>query len=84
MTSSSEELPAIMADNEPDDRVSAGTFDVHGSGITIAWWFQADNLDTVGSDPRMVSKATGGAADAHWFMLSSGRSGGLCHSPRPG
>ncbi len=68
---------ALEFDNEPDDRVSAGTFDVQGSGITIACWFQADNLDTVGSDPRMVSKATGGAADAHWFMLSSGRSAGL-------
>jgi len=59
-----------------DDRVSIDSFDVvGGSGITIACWFKASNLDTPGNDPRMVSKATGGASDAHWFMLSSSRVG---------
>jgi hypothetical protein len=67
---------ALEFDNVPEDRVSLGAFDVQGSGITITCWFKADNLDTIGSDPRMVSKATGGAGDAHWFMVSSGRQGG--------
>lgn len=61
-----------------DDRVSIGSFDVvGGDGITIACWFKASNLDTPGNDPRLVSKAIGGDNEAHWFMLSSSREGGI-------
>ncbi len=68
---------AILFDGT-DDRVSIGSFDVvGGDGITIACWFKASNLDTPGSDPRMVSKAIGGASADHWFMLSSSREGGI-------
>ena len=66
---------ALEFDGQGDDRVSCGTFDVEGSGIAIACWFKADNLDTPGNDPRMVSKATGGASNDHWFMISSSRLG---------
>jgi len=62
-------------DGQGSDRVSVGTFDVTGSGITIACWFKADNLDTPGNDPRMISKAIGGNNEEHWFMISSGRQG---------
>ena len=66
---------ALEFDGQGDDRVSVGTFDVEGSGITIACWFKADNLDTPGSDPRMFSKAIGGSSQDHWFMVSSSRQG---------
>ncbi|MFC1718929.1 LamG domain-containing protein [Candidatus Poribacteria bacterium] len=50
-----------------DDVVSIGSFDVvDGSGITIAGWFFMNDL---GDDPRLVSKTTAGATDAHWYML---------------
>jgi hypothetical protein len=54
-----------------------GTFDVTGNAISIACWFKADNLDTPGNDPRMVSKAIGGSNDQHWFMVSSSRQSGV-------
>ncbi|MHC4750412.1 MAG: LamG domain-containing protein, partial [Planctomycetota bacterium] len=63
-------------DGQATTRVSLGAFDVPGNAISIACWYKADTLDTLGSDPRMVSKANGGAADAHWWMMSSGRQGG--------
>ncbi|MHC4596872.1 MAG: LamG domain-containing protein, partial [Planctomycetota bacterium] len=58
------------------DRVSLGTFDVIGDGISIACWYKADNLDTPGNDPRMFSKAIGGSREEHWFMVSSSRVSG--------
>jgi len=57
------------------DRVSVGTLDVTGSGITVACWFKAYNRDTPGTDPRMVSKAIGGSSQDHWFVVSSSRVG---------
>jgi hypothetical protein len=62
-------------DGQGTDRVSLGTFDVSGGAISIACWFKADNLDTPGNDPRMVSKAIGGSSQDHWFMVSSSRVG---------
>ncbi len=63
-------------DGQGTNRLEAGTFDVEGKAITIACWYKADNLATPGEDPRMISKAIGGAEDAHWWMVSSGRTGG--------
>ena len=62
-------------DGQGTNRVSLGNFDVVGSGLTIACWYKADNLDTPGSDPRVFSKAIGGASQDHWFMVSSTRVG---------
>jgi len=62
-------------DGQGTDRVSLGTFDVSGDAISIACWFNARNLDTPGSDPRIVSKAIGGSSQDHWFMVSSSRVG---------
>ena len=57
--------------------VDLGNFDVTtGNGLSISLWYKADNLDTPGDDPRMFSKAVGGATQDHWFMLSSSRVGG--------
>jgi len=64
-------------DGQGSDRVSLGTFDVAGDAISIACWFKADNLDTPGNDPRMISKAIGGNNEEHWFMVSSSRQSGI-------
>jgi len=66
---------ALDFDGQGSNRVSLGTFDVVGDGLTIAMWCKADNLDTPGNDPRLFSKAIGGNNDQHWFMISSGRQG---------
>jgi len=62
-------------DGQGSDRVSVGSFDVAGNAISIACWFKADNLDTPGNDPRMISKAIAGSNQDHWFMVSSSRVG---------
>jgi len=62
-------------DGQGPDRVSVGSFDVAGNAISIACWFKADNLDTPGNDPRMISKAIAGSNQDHWFMVSSSRVG---------
>ena len=64
-------------DGAGTERVALGNLDVEGRGISLMCWAYAPNLDTPGNDPRMISKATGGAADAHWWLLSSSRVGGL-------
>ncbi|MGD8500693.1 MAG: LamG domain-containing protein, partial [Phycisphaerales bacterium] len=64
-------------DGQGTNRVSLGTFDVPGNAISLACWFKADNLDTPGNDPRMISKAIGGNNDEHWFMISSSRQGSI-------
>jgi hypothetical protein len=57
-----------------DDLVRITEFDVvGGTGLTIAFWAITGNLDTPGSDPRMVSKAIGGSGADHWYMVSSSR-----------
>jgi len=66
---------AIQFDGQGPQRVEVLPFDVVGSGITIACWFKASNLDTPGNDPRMISKTAGGNNDEHWFMISSSRVG---------
>jgi len=62
-------------DGQGTNRVSVGTFDVTGNAISIACWYKADNLDTPGNDPRLISKAIGGSSEEHWFMVSSSREG---------
>ncbi|MHC4541210.1 MAG: LamG-like jellyroll fold domain-containing protein, partial [Planctomycetota bacterium] len=68
---------ALQFDGQGAERVLLGSFDVTGNAISIACWFKADNLDTPGNDPRMVSKAIGGSNDQHWFMVSSSRQSGI-------
>ncbi|MHC4806888.1 MAG: LamG-like jellyroll fold domain-containing protein [Planctomycetota bacterium] len=68
---------ALQFDGQGPERVLLGTFDVTGNAISITCWFKADNLDTPGNDPRMVSKAIGGSNDQHWFMVSSSRQSGI-------
>ena len=60
-----------------DDYVDVGTFDVTGSGLTLAAWIYSDDLaNCIANDCRILSKATGTAENDHYFMLSTIESGG--------
>ena len=59
-----------------DDTVSLGALDVNGTGLTVAAWINADSFPGSARDPRIVSKASGAAANDHVFMLGTVRSGG--------
>ena len=53
------------------DSVDLGTLDVDGSEMTLTAWFLANSYPGNASDPRIISKASGSAADSHVFMLST-------------
>ncbi len=59
---------ALEFDGE-NDHVAIGDFDVKGNKMTLAAWFKADDFDT--HDARIISKATGTAAQDHSWMLST-------------
>ena len=67
---------ALLFDGQGCERVSLGGLDIPSGAMTVTCWFKADNLDTPGNDPRMVSKAFGGSGDQHMWMFSSSRQGG--------
>ena len=50
-----------------NDYVSAGTFDVSGSGLTMMAWFNAETIPT--SDGRFISKASGPNEFDAWWQL---------------
>ena len=54
-----------------NDYIDLGAFDARGSGLTLATWFKADNFRGDLNDVRLISKATGIAANDHIFMLST-------------
>jgi len=55
-----------------DDRILIDSFDLEGSGITIAAWIKPRDLAAM-NDPRIVSKAQGGGTgDHYWAMVLSG------------
>jgi hypothetical protein len=56
-----------------NDRVSVGTIDVSGSGLTMMGWFNAETIPT--SDGRIISKADGPNASDAWWQLSTTDSG---------
>ena len=66
----------LLFDGQGGERVSLGGLDIPSGAMTITCWFKANNLDTPGQDPRMVSKANGGANNDHWWMFSSSRISG--------
>jgi len=65
----------LLFDGQGGERVSLGGLDIPSGAMTIACWFKANNLDTPGNDPRMVSKAFGGGNNDHIWMFSSSRIG---------
>jgi hypothetical protein len=58
-----------------DDYVDLGSLDVHGTGLTITAWINADSFDGYYHDDRIVSKATGTQSQDHYWMLSTIRQG---------
>jgi len=66
----------LLFDGQGGERVSLGGLDIPSGAMTITCWFKANNLDTPGNDPRMVSKANGGGNNDHWWMFSSSRISG--------
>jgi len=57
-----------------NDRVECGTWDVSGTSITISAWIKLDPA-FVDNDARIISKATGGQEQDHWWMLSTTTAG---------
>ena len=59
-----------------NDYVDLGTLDIPGDKMTISAWINADTFSHLGGrDARIVSKATGTSAAAHYWMLSTVKSG---------
>ncbi|MCP5120705.1 MAG: hypothetical protein GY953_58675, partial [bacterium] len=54
-----------------NDSIDLGVLDVNGIGLTLATWFNADSFPGSLSDSRLISKASGTAANDHVFMLST-------------
>lgn len=52
-----------------DELVDIGNLDVTGSALTMAMWIRADDFDE--QDARLISKARGTAANAHYWMIST-------------
>lgn len=64
----------LLFDGQGSNRVDLGAFDVVGPGITVTSWSNAYDLEQ-GPDPRLISKANGGAGEAHWWATGSCRVG---------
>jgi hypothetical protein len=61
---------ACMKFGGDGDRITVESFDVAGSGITLAAWIKPS---TFKNDARMLSKSEGsGTADHYWAMILSG------------
>ncbi len=55
-----------------NDYFDAGKINVGGNAMTLSAWFWADDLSNCKArDCRIISKATGSAEQAHYFMLST-------------
>ena len=55
----------LLFDGQGGERVSLGGLDVPSGAMTITCSFKANNLDTPGNDPRIVSKPNGEILGAH-------------------
>jgi hypothetical protein len=61
---------ACMRFGGDSDRITVDSFDVTGTGITLAAWI---NPVTFKNDARMISKSEGGSTNLHyWAMVLSG------------
>ena len=54
-----------------EDTADLGAFDVNGTGLSLAAWFNATTFPGAANDPRIISKASGSAINDHTFMLST-------------
>jgi PKD repeat protein len=51
-----------------DDRVDVGPLDVSGSGLSLVFWFRADDVGR--PEARLVAKASGETLDEHYWSVS--------------
>jgi len=59
-----------------NDLVNAGNFDVTGNQLTLTAWMNADQFTHLSSrDSRIIAKTTDTASQAHYWMLSTIKSG---------
>jgi subtilisin family serine protease/chitodextrinase len=57
-----------------NSHINLGSIDINSPALSIALWFKADDFGT--HDARLISKATGTAESAHYWMISTIRSAG--------
>ncbi len=62
---------------DTNDLIDLGGLDILGEPLTIALWFKANGFGGGSQDGRLISKATGAASAAHYWMVSTIESGGL-------
>ena len=60
--------------NGSNSYINLGPLDITSQNLSIALWFKADDFAT--HDARLISKATGTATSAHYWMISTIRSSG--------
>ncbi|MEE9412952.1 MAG: LamG-like jellyroll fold domain-containing protein, partial [Methylococcales bacterium] len=60
--------------NGSNSYIDLGTLDITTPTMSIALWFKPDDFGT--NDARLISKATGTRASAHYWMVSTIRSSG--------
>ena len=63
--------PSSVRFDGTDDFIDLGNVDPTGTGLTVGAWFNADTFPGSSKDPRLISKATGPAANEHVFMLGT-------------
>ncbi|MFC1462763.1 LamG domain-containing protein, partial [Verrucomicrobiota bacterium] len=54
-----------------DDRVSAGSFDITGSALTISVWVRMTSIAGDADEARYVSKASSTSENDHYWMLGN-------------
>ena len=60
--------------NGSNSYINLGPLDITSPNLSIALWFKADDFGT--HDARLISKATGTATSAHYWMISTIRNAG--------
>ncbi len=75
VTDTADGSPYALRFDGSNDYIDLGSLDVKGGGLTLAAWFKADRYPGNYRDPRIISKASGTAANDHVFMLGTIKSG---------
>jgi len=65
-----------------DERLSLGNLDASGSQITLTGWIRPSDVAANSGEGRIISKASGTAAQAHYWMLSTDENGSGAIVPR--
>jgi putative heme-binding domain-containing protein len=71
----SEEHGATLQFNGQDTHADLGPLDLEYPSFSVAAWIRPESFLPSGADNRIISKATGDSEQAHYWMLSTFRSG---------